>query len=424
MKKYRFEIEVRKFLEKLGVTPRREIARAVSFAGALLIVALLAGACGEDEVALNAQRIAQETLVVDGHVDIPDRISRHPEDISVLTERGHFDYVRAKKGGLDAPFMSIYVSAEIDEAGDAREHADKLIDLVESFETRWPDKFAVARSTQDVRRNFERGVISLPMGLENGAPLEDDLSSLGHFYDRGIRYITLTHSKNNLICDSSYDEEDTWGGLSPFGRVVVTEMNRYGVMIDISHVSDEAFYEVMELSKTPVIASHSSCRRFTPGFERNMDDDMIRALAKNGGVIQINFGSGFIDQVANEQTTAAWDAVDATLEERGLLDDDAAYEEEMERYWSEHPRAEINVGHVADHIDHVVALVGIDHVGIGSDFDGVSWLPTGLEDASMLPNLIAELLRRGYSEENIGKILSENLMRVWSQVEEYAAAHS
>jgi membrane dipeptidase len=423
MNEDRSNIEVRKFLERVGVTSQREIERAVSFASALLTVTLLASACGEDEVALNAQRIARETLIVDTHVDIPDRISRHPEDISVLTDRGHFDYVRAKKGGLDAPFMSIYVSADIDEAGGARAHADKLIDLVESFEARWPEKFAVARSTRDVRRNFERGVISLPMGMENGAPIEDDLSSLGHFYDRGIRYITLTHSKNNQICDSSFDEEDTWVGLSPFGRVVVTEMNRYGVMIDISHVSDEAFYEVMELSKTPVIASHSSCRRFTPGFERNMDDDMIRTLAENGGVIQINFGAGFIEQVANEQTTAAWDTVDASLEEKGLTDDDAAYEEEMDRYWSEHPRTEIDVGHVADHFDHVVALVGIDHVGLGSDFDGVSWLPTGLEDASMLPNLIAELLRRGYSEEDVRKILSENLMRVWSQVEESAAAH-
>jgi membrane dipeptidase len=388
---------------------------------ALLTVMLIGGACGDDEIALNAQRIALETLIVDTHVDIPDRLDRNPEDISVRTETGHFDYVRSKAGGLDAAFMSIYVSEDIQEAGGAKAHAEKLIDMVKGFEAKWPEKFAVARSTQDVVKNFERGVISLPMGMENGAPIEDDLSNVGYFYDRGIRYITLTHSKNNQICDSSYDEEDTWVGLSPFGRVVVAEMNRYGVMIDISHVSDEAFYEVIELSKTPVIASHSSCRHFTPGFERNMDDDMIRTLANNGGVIQINFGSGFLDKLANEQTVAAWDAVDTYLKENGLVGDGAAYEEQMDRYWADHPRAKIGIGHLAEHFDHVVSIAGIDHVGIGSDFDGVTWLPTDLEDTSMFPNLIAELLQRGYSEEDLTKILSANLMRVWSEVEQYAA---
>ncbi len=204
-------------------------------------------AAGAD-LAQQAVRIARETLVVDTHVDVPDRLNRNDADISVRTDDGHFDYVRAREGGIDAPFMSIYVSAEHQEAGDAKAHAEKLIDMVEGFEQKWPDAFAVARSTQDVRSNFERGVISLPMGMENGAPIEDNLGNLEYFYGRGIRYITLTHSKNNLICDSSYDEEDTWGGLSPFGRLVVAEMNRVGIMIDISHVSDEAFYEVMKAS--------------------------------------------------------------------------------------------------------------------------------------------------------------------------------
>jgi membrane dipeptidase len=296
--------------------------------------------------------------------------------------------------------------------------------MVEGFEKQWPDQFALARSTGDVRRNFERGVISLPMGMENGAPIEGDLANLEHFYDRGIRYITLTHSKNNQICDSSYDEEDTWGGLSPFGRQVVAAMNRIGIMIDISHVSDEAFYEVMELSNTPVIASHSSCRHFTPGFERNMDDDMIRALASKGGVIQINFGAAFLTKTANEQTLVAWDVLDQYLEEHGLSDDDPAYEKQQELYWAEHPRTEVGVGDLVDHFDHVRSLVGIDHIGIGSDFDGVTWLPAGLEDASRFPALIEELLRRGYTDDDIRKILSGNLMRVWSEVERYAAGQS
>jgi len=395
----------------------------------LVAAVLFAGCRGEHPTAdtpgadLEQQsvRLARETLIVDTHVDLPDRLNRNPEDISAQTGNGHFDYVRAKAGGLNAPFMSIYVSADHQEAGDAKAHADALIDMVEGFEEAWPDKFAVARSTQDVLRNFERGIISLPMGLENGAAIEDDLANLEHFYNRGIRYITLTHSKNNQFCDSSYADEDTWGGLSPLGRQLIAEMNRIGIMIDVSHVSDEAFYEVMELSKTPVIASHSSCRHFTPGFERNMDDRMIRALASNGGVIQITFGAAFLTETANEQAQKAWDTVDQYLEDHGLTGDEAAYEEQQERYWAEHPRTEVNIGDLVDHFDHVVALVGIDHVGIGSDFEGVAWLPVGMEDASALPNLIEEFLRRSYTEEDIRKILSGNLLRVWREVEQYAA---
>jgi len=229
--------------------------RALGF-GVLVAAVFLAGCRGEHPTAgirgadleQQAVRLARETLIVDTHVDLPDRLTRNDEDISVQTEKGHFDYVRARAGGLDAPFMSIYISADHQDAGNAKAHADELIDMVEGFEKKWPDKFAVARSTQDVLRDFERGVVSLPMGMENGAPIEDDLSNLEHFYNRGIRYITLTHSKNNQFCDSSYDDEDTWGGLSPSGRQLIAEMNRIGIMIDVSHVSDEAFYEVMELS--------------------------------------------------------------------------------------------------------------------------------------------------------------------------------
>jgi membrane dipeptidase len=400
--------------------------------GVLMTGVLITGCGGQygtpettrDDLQQQAVRLARETLVVDTHVDVPFRLSSFDEDISARTEKGHFDFVRAREGGLDAPFMSIYVSADHQEAGDAKIHAEKMIDMVEGFEKKWPNQFALARSPQDVQRNFERGVISLPLGMENGAPIEDDLSNLEYFYNRGIRYITLTHSKNNQICDSSYDEEDTWGGLSPFGREVVVEMNKLGIMIDISHVSDETFYEVMELSKTPVIASHSSSRHFTPGFERNMSDDMIRALVSKGGVIQITFGAAFLTKIANEQTVKAWDALDAYMEEHGLPDGDPAYEVQRELYWQEHSRTEVSIGDLVDHFDHVVALVGIDHIGIGSDFDGVTWLPVGLGDASAMPNLIAEFLRRGYTDQDIRKILSGNLMRVWSEIERYAAEHS
>ncbi len=343
------------------------------------------------------------------------------EDISQRTPTGDFDYVRAKEGGLSAPFMSIYVPAGYQTEGGAKELADELIDLVESFEQKWPDKFAVARSTADVREQFAKGLISLPLGMENGAPLEGKLENLQHFADRGIRYITLTHGKWNAVGDSSYDEERKWHGLSPFGKQVVAEMNRLGVMVDISHVSDETFYDVVEVAAVPVIASHSSCRTFTPGFERNMDDDMIQALADNGGVIMINFGSPFLSGEISAKTRHR-EHLEAHFKENGwerTSDEARAYA----RQYRIDNGLYADVGIVADHIDHVVSLVGVDHVGLGSDFDGVGdTLPTGLKDVSQYPNLIEELLGRGYSPDDIQKICGENLLRVWAAVEAFAAA--
>ncbi len=269
-----------------------------------------------------------------------------------------------------------------------------------------------------MQEQFERGVISLPMGMENGAPIEEDLANLQHFFDRGIRYITLTHGTDNQIADSSYEETRKWKGLSPFGREVIAEMNRLGIMIDVSHITDEAFFQVLETTQAPVIASHSSCRHFTPGWERNMSDEQIRALAENGGVIQINFGSAFLTEAANVSSTALWAKMEAYAEEHGLRQGDdqlAAYREQM---YEENPPVLADVSDVADHIDHVVGLVGVDHVGLGSDFDGVGpTTPTGLRDVSYFPNLIRILLERGYTDEEIAKIFGGNTMRVWGEVE-------
>ena len=368
-----------------------------------------------------AQRLAQETLIFDTHVDVPYRLFEKMEDISVRTEKGDFDYPRAKAGGLDAPFMSIYVPASYEDDG-AKEHADALIDMVEKFEADHPDKFMVARSRADVETAFAAGKIALPMGMENGAPIEGDLANLEYFAERGIRYITLTHSKNNHICDSSYETEKKWQGLSPFGREVVAGMNRLGIMIDVSHISDDAFYQVMELTEAPVIASHSSCRKFTPGWERNMSDDMIRKLAEQGGVIQINFGSAFLIEAAQKQSTARWAAVAKFAGDNGVAQGDEHLETFMKDYLAENPPVFADVSDVVAHIDHVVDIAGIDHVGLGSDFDGVGdSLPTGLKDASQIPNLIRALLEKGYSEEDVRKILSGNVMRVWKQVDEVAA---
>jgi membrane dipeptidase len=396
--------------------------------GALILLAGCGGSSREPDtdetsVAEAAARLARESLVIDSHIDVPYRLQEEAADISQRTDGGDFDYPRAVEGGLNAAFMSIYVPASYQESGGAKDLADSLIDMVEGFEAASPDKFMVARSSADVERAMAAGRIALPMGMENGAPIENDLGNLRHFFARGIRYITLTHSKNNQICDSSYDEEPTWNGLSPFGREVVAEMNRLGIMIDVSHVSDETFDQVVELSSAPVIASHSSCRHYTPGWERNMSDESIRKLAENGGVIQINFGSAFLTEVAYRWMLERGDAVDAFAAERGLESSDPAVAEFRTAYNRENPMPLATVEDVADHIDHVVELVGIDHVGLGSDFDGVGpSLPEGLKDVSEYPNLFRVLLERGYSEEDVRKVAAGNLMRVWREVEGRASA--
>ncbi|WP_281558947.1 dipeptidase [Thalassomonas sp. RHCl1] len=371
-----------------------------------------------------ARAIAKKYLITDTHIDVPYRLEEAFEDVSEHTAHGDFDYPRAVDGGLNAPFMSIYIPAALEPSGGSKAMADKLIDMVEAMVKDAPNKFALAYSTRELEQNFARGVMSLPLGMENGSPIEGDLANLKHFYDRGIRYITLTHSKANHISDSSYDSERPAGGLTDFGKTLVTEMNKLGVMVDVSHISDDAFYQVMAISKAPVIASHSSARHFTPGFERNMDDDMIKALAKNGGVIQINFGSTFISQPSIDNYNAFKKAREAYMSANQLTQDSPEVKAFQEEYRKKTPFIFATLDDVLDHFDHVVKLVGIDHVGIGSDYDGVGdSLPVGLKDVSTYPNLIAGLLKRGYSEQDIVKILSGNLIRVWQQVEDYAARH-
>jgi membrane dipeptidase len=386
----------------------------------------------EGSLAEKASELAKRIIIVDGHVDLPYRLHRSKNkdgrvtlDVSKRTEKGDFDYLRAAAGGLDAPFMSIYVQARYqDEKGKAKALADSLIDIVESLTLASPEKFALARSVADVKKNFALGRISLPMGIENGAAIEENIGNLKHFYDRGVRYMTLAHSQTNQICDSSYDVRRQWNGMSPFGAQVVTEMNRLGMMIDVSHVSDACFLRVLELSEAPVVATHSSGRAFTPKWERNMSDEMIRRLGKNQGVIMINFGSGFIEKEANRQYVGRREAIRSFRRENQLARRDPRMNAFRKQYDREHPFKFSTVEVVADHIDHVVGLVGIDHVGLGSDFDGLGdTLPKGLKDASMYPNLFRVLLERGYTEVDIEKIASGNIFRVWQEVEDRAKAH-
>ena len=372
-----------------------------------------------------SEQIALEMLIVDTHIDAPYRLweqhqsGQEIDDISKMTT-GNFDFTKAKSGGLNVPFFSIYLPAETEEDGSAYEVANNLIDMVEDIITLSPDKFTLIKSTDDISSLDIKNTLGVVLGMENGAPIEGDLSRVQFFYDRGIRYITLTHSKTNHISDSSYDENIQWGGLSDFGKQLIEVMNSVGIMVDISHVNDDAFYQAIEISNTPVIASHSSLRHFTPGFERNVDDEMLKALAKKGGVIQINFGSSFI----TEAPGLYFDKIKKYINDQ-VIDLKNASKEDIDKvraeFMSKNPFPYANVSLVADHIDRVVFLVGIDHVGLGSDFDGVGdSLPEGLKDVSMYPNLIKELLNRGYKKEDIRKILSGNLLRVWKQVESYA----
>lgn len=391
----------------------------------LLFISMSLAACGStshttETIEQTAQRIAQDTIIVDGHIDVPYRVNNKWVDVSKATNGGDFDYPRAVKGGLNAPFMSIYVPASLDNSEQSTKLANQLIDSVEAIVARAPDKFALAYSVSDVKQHFEQGKISLPMGMENGSPVQGSLETLRHFYDRGIRYITLAHSQSNHISDSSYDIRRQWKGLSPFGKEMLKEMNRLGIIVDISHVSDEAFYQAVALSKAPVFASHSSIRKFTPGFERNMNDDMIKKLAEHDGVIMINFGSGFVSGMArqwrDERTKQVADLA------RVFSGESQEVKNFIEKYNETSPYPFATLDTVLDHIDHVVRLVGVEYVGIGSDYDGVGdSLPIGLKDVSTFPNLVKGLLTRGYTEAEIKLILGGNALRVWKKVEDYAA---
>jgi membrane dipeptidase len=265
------------------------------------------------------------------------------------------------------------------------------------------------------------GKVGLALGMENGAPIAGDLTLLRHFHDRGIRYITLTHSKSNHISDSSYDEERQWAGLSDFGEILVLAMNGIGMMVDVSHVSDDAFYDVIRISQAPVIASHSSARHFVPGFERNMDDDMLRALASNGGVMQLNIGSTFISAASRQSSDDRTAIVKAYVAENNIDPTSDEARAAAMKIYKENPLTFATMTDVLDHVDHVVKIAGIDHIGIGSDFDGVGdSLPIGFKDVSDYPNFIDGLIQRGYSQADIEKILGANLMRVWRAVEAYA----
>lgn len=370
---------------------------------------------GDDPYLQQARRLLKKTPVIDTHVDFPYSLVENKEwyapGYTALVLKhpvGDFDYERAVRGSLYGPFMSIYIPARYQkEKGRAKELADSLIGMVHEICRDYPRKFALAYRASDFEKNYRKKRISLPMGMENGAPIED-LGDLVHFHKRGVRYITLAHSRDNQICDSSYDTTmNTHGGLSDFGREVVRHMNRLGIMVDVSHLTDETIWDILEVTTKPVIATHSACRHFTPGYERNLSDTLIRAIARNNGVIQVPFSHYFLSARSRE----VFQQVQKALKDKGLDDNTEAGKRFIR---AELAKSDITVRDVADHIDHIKKIAGIDHIGLGGDFDGVGLaLPPDLSDVSMYPNLIAELLRRGYSRGDIRKICYQNTLRVW-----------
>lgn len=380
---------------------------------------LLCSASNAGQAPDAARRLALDATIVDTHIDAPSELIAHWYDLGLATPAREFDYPRARDGGLDVAFMSIYTSADEDDAGTAWQSANTQIDSIEALIARHPDKFALLRSPRDLAELQRGGRVLLALGMENGAPIGDDVSQLAKFHARGVRYITLAHGRNNRISDSATDTAPRWSGLSPFGRQVVKEMNRVGIMVDVSHLSDEAIRQAVQASSVPVIASHSALRHFTPGFQRNLSDENVRAIAARGGVVQVPFGSMFVDAAAAKAYSDFVSAREAHRQARlAAVAAGQPFTAPEPQFPSVGPAS---MAAVLDNLDRVVQLAGIDHAGIGSDFDGVNGaLVAELRSVADYPQLVAGLQQRGYRDADIRKILGGNLLRVWGEVERAA----
>jgi membrane dipeptidase len=367
-----------------------------------------------DEISERARRIQSEVIGIDSHIDTMQRVLIEHADIGKRLPDGQADLVRLQEGGMHAPFFALWVPMYYKGSEAVRRTLD-MRDAMQGVLDRYPDRIELATSASDIERIVRAHKIAAILSLEGGHMIADDLAVLRMYHRMGIRSMTLTHFRDNNWADSSTDKPKH-NGLTDFGKDVVREMNRIGMIIDISHVSDKAFYDALAVTTKPVIASHSSCRAISE-FPRNMTDDMFRALAKNGGVVGINFGGGFLNQKEADNDMRNINAIggaEPNLTGKALDDYHAAMH--MKNDWA-HPRKSMaSLGDVVAHIDHVVKIAGIDHVGIGSDFDGISDSPQGLEDESKMPALTAALLKRGYSEPDIKKIMGGNFLRVMREV--------
>lgn len=378
----------------------------------LLLAPSALNAQKDDAIARRARQLHVASLVVDTHIDVTPKLQRPDWSFAEEHQDGHVDLPRLRKGGLDALFFSIWMPGTITgpkAVNDAIERIAAVHKLVEDM----PDHIVLCTTAEEVRQAHRQGKIAALIGMEGGHMLNNSLAILRMYAKLGVRYLTLTHSRNTDWADSSGDQPK-YNGLTDLGKEIVRELNRLGVMVDISHVSDKTFWDVLEISRAPVIASHSSCRALA-NHPRNMTDEMIKALAAKGGVIHINYHTGFLDDAAAQYDRRASSRMQQLM---------ATYANDIERARMElrqefGPRPTVSWEKIIEHIDHVVKLVGVDHVGLGSDFDGAE-MPAGMDDVSYLPKITEALLRRGYSESDIRKILGENTLRVMAEVERVA----
>lgn len=368
-----------------------------------------------------ALKLQRSSIVVDTHNDILSFMYDEDYDVGESSVgKYHTDIARMKEGGLTAEFFSVYVDRSYAEKGGAARRAMDLIDRVYRAAERHPNELMLAYSSEDIRRAKKQGRIAALMGIEGGHAIEDSLEALRDFYRLGVRYMTLTHNNTNNWADSCCDKA-THNGLSNFGKEVVREMNRTGMLVDISHVSDKTMSDVLDVSTAPVIASHSSARALADR-PRNIPDELLKRIAKNGGVVMVNFYPAFIsmdyynaDRARDERLKSRRDALRAQYK-----DDAKRLEVELKKLTDADPIPKVPLSVLIDHFDHVAKVAGIDHVGIGSDFDGVPDLPAGMEDIAHLPAITYELLRRGYSEADVRKVLGENFLRAFAQAERVA----
>ena len=383
----------------------------------------------EDEMVKRALAIHDRVLTVDTHADTPLRMIEPGFDMAERhdpNETGSkVDYPRMKEGGLDAIFFAAFVAQDIrDDDGNSRAKALclQMLDSVISSTEKNPDLVGLALTPEDAYALEKEGKRAIYLGIENGYPIGSDVSNVELYYNKGVRYITLVHSTNNDIADSATDPNGTeHGGISDLGEEVVKEMNRLGIMVDISHGNDSVFYDAIALSKAPIIASHSNARAVTD-HKRNMTDEMLKLMAENGGVVQLTMLSSYLRDIpANPKRDSALAAFRANMKPIGEMTDDErkAAREAYNKIDAKYPNPSATVKHVVDHIDHIVKVAGIDHVGIGCDFDGGGGIE-GIFDASEVMNITIELVRRGYTEEQIEKIWGGNLVRVFKAVEDVA----
>ena len=402
---------------------RRVILLSAIAIAVLSAAPLLAQAPTDSTALVHAREIMRSIPLIDGHNDLPYELRQRAGgdldslDIASRQDSLMTDIPRLRAGLVGAQFFVAYVPVDRIGNGAAR-FALMQIDLIHRMADRYPDTFEFARTAEDVRRIFDQGKIGVLIGLEGGHAIEGSLDLLRAYYDLGVRYITLTHWASHDWADAATDEP-RWQGLRPgFGEDVIREMNRLGVLVDLSHVSDSTMVDAMRISRAPVIYSHSSARSLDRHV-RNVPDDILRRLGTNGGIIMVNYAPDYVSEDLRLWSVRA-DSVRDSLRE-SFVDDTAGMRAAFRDWRDANPRPDATLSQVADHIDHLVATAGIDHVGIGSDFDGIGFTPVGLEDVSTFPDLVAELVRRGHPDEDIRKILGGNLLRVLDRAEVVAA---